>query len=350
MRLHYMQLPREVIIGAGIIGSVGEVSRKLGFADRALVVTGPKMIELAKGEVATALKDVSISATYMVVKDSTMNYVRSAEERIDRDQPSVVIGLGGGKDIDVAKLSSANRKIPFISVPTTASHDGIASSHASIKGLDKPYSLRGQAPIAILADTSVISQSPYRLIASGCGDIIGKYTAVRDWRLAHKIKGEYYGDYAAELALMSARLVMRNAPTIPALSEGSVRTVVEALISCGVAMSIAGSSRPCSGSEHMFSHALSMIAPKPALHGEQCGIGAIMSAYLHKANWRLLRDVLRKIGAPTNSVELGIDDHYIVEALTMVHKVRPERYTVFGERGLTISQAERLAKRSKVIS
>jgi len=345
-----MQLPREVMIGAGIIGSIGEVCRKLGFADRALVVTGPKMMELAKGEVTVALQSVSMSASYMVVEDSTLRYVRLAEEKIDADQPSVVIGLGGGKDIDVAKLSSANRKIPFISVPTTASHDGIASSHASIKGLDKPYSLRGQAPIAILADISVISRSPYRLIASGCGDIIGKYTAVRDWRLAHRVKGEYYGDYAAELALMSARLVMRNAAAIPSLDESSVRTVVEALISCGVAMSIAGSSRPCSGSEHMFSHALTMTAPKPALHGEQCGVGAIMSAYLQKADWRLLREVLRRIGSPTNSAELGIDVRYIIEALTMVHRVRPERYTIFGEKGLTVSQAEKLAKRSKVIS
>jgi glycerol-1-phosphate dehydrogenase [NAD(P)+] len=92
-----------------------------------------------------------------------------------------------------------------------------------------------------------------------------------------------------------------------------------------------------------------MIAPKPALHGEQCGVGAIMSAYLQKANWQRLREVLRKIGAPINSSELGIDARYIIEALTMVQRVRPERYTVFGREGLSVHQAETLARRTKVI-
>ncbi|MBS7623110.1 NAD(P)-dependent glycerol-1-phosphate dehydrogenase [Candidatus Bathyarchaeota archaeon] len=344
-----MQLPREVIVGTGIVGGIGEVCSKLGFSGNVLIVTGPKMLTLAQGDLRSSLEEASFSIDYLTVEDSTMENVLRAQERIDHDRPSVVVGFGGGKDIDVAKLSSANMKVPFISVPTTASHDGIASSHASIKGLDRPYSLRGQAPLAILADISVISSSPYRLIASGCGDIIAKYTAVRDWRLAHKVKGEYYGDYAAELALMSARLVMRNAGSIKSLSESSLRTVVEALISCGVAISIAGSTRPCSGSEHIFSHALTMTAPRPALHGEQCGVGAIMSAYLQGANWRLLKNVLSRIGAPTSSAELGIEARYIVEALTMVHRLRPERYTVFGERGISRSQAERLARRTGVI-
>ena len=344
-----MQLPREVIVGSGIIRSLGEICEKLGFKGNVLIMTGPKMISLAQGDVTDSLKEASFSVSYFTVKSATMESVKMAEERIRQVRPSIVIGLGGGKDIDIAKLSSANRRAPFISVPTTASHDGIASSHASIKGLDKPYSLRGQAPLAIIADISVISKSPYRLIASGCGDVVAKYTAVRDWRLAHRVKGEYFGDYAAELALMSARLVMRNAGSIRKLGENAVRTVVEALISCGVSMSIAGSSRPCSGSEHMFSHALTMMAPKPALHGEQCGVGAIMSACLQKANWELLRQVLQKIGAPTTSSELEIENKFIVKALTMVHKVRPERYTIFGERGLTASQAERLARKSGVI-
>lgn len=344
-----MQLPREVIVGTEIVGSLGEVSSKLGFSGNILIVTGPKMLTLAQGDLTRSLEEASFSVDYLTVEDSTMESVIQAQKRIRDGKPSVVVGFGGGKDIDVAKLSSANEKVPFISVPTTASHDGIASSHASIKGLDRPYSLRGQAPLAILADISVISSSPYRLIASGCGDVLAKYTAVRDWRLAHRVKGEYYGDYAAELALMSARLVMRNAGSIKGLSESALRTVVEALISCGVAISIAGSSRPCSGSEHIFSHALSMIAPRPALHGEQCGVGAIMSAYLQGANWRLLRNVLRRIGAPTSSAELGIEDKYIVKALTMVHRLRPERYTIFGEHGISRLQAERLARRTGVI-
>jgi glycerol-1-phosphate dehydrogenase [NAD(P)+] len=188
------------------------------------------------------------------------------------------------------------------------------------------------------------------LIAAGCGDVVAKYTAVRDWKLAHRIKNEYYGDYAAELALMSARLVIRNANSIRAISNSGVHTLVEALISCGVAMSIAGTSRPCSGAEHLFSHALTMIAPKPALHGEQCGVGTIMCAYLHGANWELIRDVLHRIGAPTTAKELGVESGNVVEALTRAHSIRPERYTILGESGLTKAAAEKVASITGVIN
>jgi glycerol-1-phosphate dehydrogenase [NAD(P)+] len=350
LHAHYMQLPREVIIGTKIIKKLGQICEKFGFNGNVLVIRGTKMGGLNEKEIDRIFDKYSISTNYFTSKNSTIESVRSTEEIISEKKPSVVIGLGGGKVIDVAKLSSANKQLQFISVPTAASHDGIASSQASIKGLKKPYSLRGQAPIAILADIALIAKSPYRLLASGCGDVVAKYTAVRDWKLGYRVKGEYYGDYAAELALMSSRLVMKNASIIKSVSEEAVRTVVEALISCGVAISIAGSSRPCSGSEHMFSHALSMITSNTALHGEQCGVGAIMSAYLQKANWRLVRNVLKKIEAPTNASELGVEENQIVKALTMVHQIRPERYTVFGDEGITARQAERLAKRSGVIS
>ena len=125
--------------------------------------------------------------------------------------------------------------------------------------------------------------------------------------------------------------------------------MLKALVSNGVAMSIAGSSRPASGSEHMFSHALDRIAPKSALHGEQCGVGTIMMMYLHGGNWQEIRDALKKIGAPTNAEELGIEDKYIIEALVQAHSIRPDRYTILGN-GLTPEAAEKVARITKVIN
>ena len=340
---HYMQFPREILIGTDVATLVGETLKRLGFRGPALVVTGETVLSLAGSTVLGSLNRVGIEAETMTVQSSTTEDVAKVEERVQEMNPDVVVGLGGGKDIDVAKLGSMKAGRSFLSAPTTASHDGIASPLVSMKGLDRPYSYVAHSPMAIVADTSIIAKSPYRLIASGCGDVVAKYTAVRDWKLAHRIKNEYYGDYAAELALMSSRVVMKNAPSIRAMSETGVRTLVEALISCGVAMSIAGTSRPCSGAEHLFSHSLAMIAPKPALHGEQCGVGTIMCAYLHGANWQLIKDFLQKIGAPTTAKELGIEPEYIIKALTMAHSIRPERYTILGESGLTKDAALRVA-------
>ena len=344
-----MQLPREVLIGKNVAPSVGETLTRLGFNGPALVVTGRTVISIAGGTVIDSLKRAGFKSSTITVDSATTEEVSRVENEIGQIKPDIVVGLGGGKDIDVAKLSSMKSGTRFLSVPTAASHDGIVSPLVSMKGLDRPYSYVAHSPIAIVADTSIIAKSPYRLIASGCGDVVAKYTAVRDWKLAHRIKNEYYGDYAAELALMSARLVMKNANDIRRMSDSGVRTLVEALISCGVAMSIAGTSRPCSGAEHLFSHALTMIAPKPALHGEQCGVGTIMCAYLHGANWQLIKDVLHRIGGPTTAKELGIDTAYIIEALTKGHSIRPERYTILGESGLTKEAAHRVASITGVI-
>ncbi len=346
---HYMQLPREVLIGRNVAPSVGETLTRLGFHGPALVVSGPKVISIAGGIVLESLKRADIKSSTVLVENATTEQVSRVEAEIRKTNPDIVVGVGGGKDIDVAKLSSMKTSTRFLSVPTAASHDGIASPLVSMKGLDRPYSYVAHAPIAIVADTSIIGKSPYRLIASGCGDIVAKYTAVRDWKLAHRIKNEYYGDYAAELALMSSRVVIRNASSIRAMSESGVRTLVEALISCGVAMSIAGTSRPCSGAEHLFSHALTKIAPNPAMHGEQCGVGTIMCSYLHGANWQLIKDVLHRIGGPTTAKELGIDQEYVIKALIMAHSIRPERYTILGESGLTKEAAERVATLTGVL-
>ncbi len=344
-----MQLPREVLIGRNVAPSVGETLIRLGFRGPALVVSGPKVISIAGDTVLESLQRSGLKSSTILVENSTTEQVSRVETEIRSQKPDIVVGVGGGKDIDVAKLSSMKASTRFLSVPTAASHDGIASPLVSMKGLDRPYSYVAHSPIAIVADTTIIAKSPYRLIASGCGDIVAKYTAVRDWKLAHRIKNEYYGDYAAELALMSSRLVIKNASSIRAMSDSGVRTLVEALISCGVAMSIAGTSRPCSGAEHLFSHALAVIAPKPALHGEQCGVGTIMCAYLHGANWQLIKDVLHRIGGPTTAKELGIDPEYVVKALTMAHSIRPERYTILGDSGLTEEAAERVATLTGVL-
>jgi glycerol-1-phosphate dehydrogenase [NAD(P)+] len=344
-----MQLPREVIVGNGTIESVIEVSKRLGFARSALIVAGLKTYEIAGKIVKELLEDEGVKVDTFLVGSATVKDVEALEERIRVFKPQVVFGVGGGTKIDVAKLGSARQEIPFISVPTTASHDGIASPLSSIKGFEKPYSVMAQAPIAIIADTNIIMQSPWRSVVSGCGDVIAKFTAVKDWKLAHKEKNEYYGEYAASLALMSAKLVMQNADLINSKSEEGLRVLIEALISCGVSMSIAGSSRPCSGSEHLFSHALDLITTKHAMHGEQCGVGAIMMAYLHNANWKGIKKTLEKLEAPVNADGLGVERENVVKALEMAPQIRPERYTILNKLNWKREDFERLAKVTEVI-
>jgi glycerol-1-phosphate dehydrogenase [NAD(P)+] len=140
---------------------------------------------------------------------------------------------------------------------------------------------------------------------------------------------------------MTAELLMKNARTIRPGQEESAWFVIKALVSSGVAMSIAGSSRPGSGGEHKFGHALERIAPGKALHGEACGIGTIITMYLHGGDWREIRNALRQVGAPTTPEDLGIPDGTAVDALLMAKDIRPERFTIL-DMGLSRESAEHL--------
>ncbi len=344
----WMQLPRNVVVGHGVINDTGKVCKDLKLNGNALIVAGDTTFKAAGKTVAVSLEDSGFNVNFTVVENPTLDEVNKVEKISKEVKAEFLLGVGGGKSIDIAKLASMHLDMPFISVPTAASHDGIVSSRASIVRNNKTVSEPAQTPLAVVADTGIIAAAPYRLLAAGCGDIISNYTAVRDWELAHRLRDEPFSEYASIISNLTAKILIDSAELIKPGLEESAWTVMKALVASGVAMSIAGSSRPASGSEHKFSHALDEVAPKPALHGEQCGVGTIMMMYLHGGNWQEIRTALKAIGAPTNASELGIEEEYIIKALLNAHKIRPERYTILGT-GLTREAAEKVARITKVI-
>ncbi len=336
----WMQLPRDVVIGHDVLGQIPAVCEDLKLGSSALLISGKSTMELAGGKVMEILhKDYDVIP--FLAEEINISVIKEAE--IAAADVDFLIGVGGGRVIDTAKIASYNLDRPFISIPTAASHDGIASARASVPTIEGHASLEAQPPMAIVADTGIIALAPHRLLAAGCADVISNYTAILDWELAHRVKGEPLSEYAITLSKMTAEILVKDAHLIKPHQEQSAWIVIKALVSSGVAMSIAGSSRPASGGEHKFSHALDILAPGKALHGESCGIGTIISMYLHGGDWRGIRESLKMIGAPTTPADLGIGDAVAVEALLMAKTIRPERFTIF-DMGLTRESAEKLVQ------
>jgi len=336
----WMQLPRDVVIGHDVLGQLPAVCKDLKLGDSALLVSGRGTMELAGTSVKKILSEEH-TVTPFLADEITAAVIKKGEKAAkDAD---FLIGVGGGRVIDTAKIVSFNLDLPFISVPTAASHDGIASARASVAMEGGHSSLEAHPPVAIVADTGIIASAPHRLLAAGCADVISNYTAILDWELAHRVKGEPVSEYAITLSKMTAEILVKDAHLIKPHNEQSAWIVVKALVSSGVAMSIAGSSRPASGGEHKFSHALDRLAPGKALHGESCGIGTIISMYLHGGDWRGIRSSLKMIGAPVTPADVGIDDAVAVDALLMAKTIRPERFTIF-DMGLTRESAEKLVR------
>jgi len=341
---HLMLLPTKVLIGDGVLSQLGEFIGGSGEKGRVVVASGTNV----QSKVREAVDSTLGSRCTWVDVDA------ADTENVDRvlrasSGSECIVGVGGGKSVDVGKLAAFRKRSPFYSVPTSASHDGISSPFASSTGMDRPYSVMAVPPVGILADIDVIASAPRRLLSSGCGDLVSKLTAVKDWQLANRVTKEYYGSYAASLAAMSANVIIDRSKTIGKFGRDSVRDLVEALISTGVAAGIAGSSRPCSGSEHLFSHYLDLLAPDSGLHGEKCGIGTIMMAKLHGLDWSKVRSALVDVHAPVTASEIGVSREKIVESLVRASSIRPDRYTILSRRKLTRKSAAELAQSTGVI-
>ena len=323
-----IQMPREVYIDPGIIKDTGEICKSLHLDNKILIVTGSHTYDVGAKPAIESLEKDDIEYDVIKVKGASDESISEVEELITPD--TTVLGIGGGKVIDVAKLSSYNQGVYFVSMPTTASHDGIVSPMASIKNPNTSISVSAHSPIAVIADSEILAQSPFRLLAAGCADLIANFTAIKDWELAHRLKNESFSESAAALSIMSAHLITDNIANIKPNLEPSARIVMKSLFSGGMAISIAGSSRP-------------------ALHGEQCGIGTIMMMYLHGGDWKAIQESLKAVQAPTTAKELNIADEDIIEALVMAHKIRPERYTILGDNGISKEAAYELAYKTEVI-
>ena len=345
-----MELPRKILVGDNVISELGnfitDINNRISSV---VIISGETVRNKIEDKIKKSFEKSHISNYWSIRKDASFETVSRIKIEIEELKPDIILGIGGGKSVDVGKMIAYSIRKSFISIPTSASHDGISSPFVSLKGSNKPHSIKVNTPIGILADIKLISEAPPRLLSSGCGDLIGKLTAVKDWELARDDNNEYFGAYSAYLAKLSADIIMNKSKEL-LLNEYGVRTIIEALISAGVAAGIAGSSRPCSGSEHLFSHALEYITDgNCGLHGERVGLGTIIMSKLYGMDFERIIAVLENVKAPVKANQINLTEKDVVQSLLIAQDLRPERYTILSKTKLDKKSAYELAKSAKVI-
>lgn len=175
------------------------------------------------------------------------------------DGTELIVGIGSGVIQDLCKYVSHFEKIPYIIVATAPSMDGYASTGAAmiLKGMKE--TVAAGLPRAIIADTAVLKEAPLDMIKAGYGDIIGKYSALNDWKLSNIVNGEYLCDYIYGETFRMIENTLKTAKGLLVRDEESIKALTEALMVVGIMMSFAGSSRPASGSEHHLSHFFEIV-------------------------------------------------------------------------------------------
>ena len=346
-KIKAMHFPNDVYIGHNAIYNIREVIEKNLRSGTVLIITGNKTYDVAAKRVIGLMNNIN----YKVIKveNSTMETLNSIKNDVKKYKIGLTIGIGGGSKIDLAKKVAYDINVPFISVPTAPSHDGIASPRASIYDGKSFLSIEAAMPSAIVADTSIMLKAPFRFAASGASDVIANITSVMDWKLANRIKGEEFSSTAAVISEYASKELIENANIIQPGLEDSIWLIMKEILASGTAMAIAGTSRPASGSEHLFAHALEILGRGTSMHGESVALGSLVAMYFHGGDWKMLYDVYKKIGVSTKASDYGIGNNIVIKALSIAHRLRPERYTILGETDLSDNVAEKALETTKVI-
>jgi glycerol-1-phosphate dehydrogenase [NAD(P)+] len=248
----------------------------------------------------------------------------------------VIVGLGGGRVIDVTKYAAARLGLPMVAVATNLAHDGICSPVSTLDNDAGRGSYGVPGPIGIVVDLDLVRDAPGAFVRAGIGEALSNLSALADWELSHDVTGEPVDGLAAAMARTAAEAVLHQPGDIT--DPAFLAVLAEALVLSGLAMSVAGNSRPSSGACHEISHALVLLFPgKYGQHGEQVGLGAAFASYLRRDAERTgqLVSALRRHGLAAVPSDLGLDAASFVEAVTYAPRTRPGRYTILEHLDLT---------------
>lgn len=266
----------------------------------------------------------------VVVSDNTFDEVSKISKVVIEENIDLMIGVGGGKVLDVIKRVSLLQKINHISIPTIISNDGLISPISVLKNQDlKTESIAGLMPIGVIIDLDIILNSPIEYIQSAAGDILSNMSATNDWLFAANNKHEKINDISFQLSRMSAHSSI-NFNEIDLRSKDFVKMLIQGQLNSGIAMGLSGNSRPCSGSEHLISHAIDFLnISNNKLHGFQVGLISQFCLFLQNDLSEKIVKYARLIALDNQISTACIDfnDNFF-EIMKLSRKMRPGRITI----------------------
>lgn len=243
---------KHVAIYKGAISSLANVAEEY---DDILLVADENTYRAAGEKTMAALtgkhlkKVIFPGSTILIPNEGAIRSVKDQLDGVD-----FIVGIGSGVIQDLCKYVSFVSGIPYGIVATAPSMDGYASTGAAMILDGMKVTISAKVPDAIIADTEVLKDAPMEMIQAGYGDIVGKYSALNDWRLSQIVNNEYFCQEIYDLTFKMVYKTLDLADGLVKRDEESVQVLMEALVVVGIAMSFAGSSRPASGSEHHLSH------------------------------------------------------------------------------------------------
>jgi glycerol-1-phosphate dehydrogenase [NAD(P)+] len=322
--------PLTVDIRPGAICCLGTLlaDRRIATEGRVAVAVGP-----CQGDSIVAELEIEAGEVFRV-GDGNQGSAVSLGKRLRAGAYEAVAGIGGGRTIDVTKFAAHMAGIPMVAVATNLAHDGIASPVSSLEHESGKGSYGVVMPVAVVVDLDRVRCAPGPLASAGIGDVVSNLSAIADWELAAADTGEHVDGLAAAMARSAAHAVLHHRGETR--SDEFLTVLAEALVLSGMAMAVAGSSRPCSGGDHEIMHAIDQLYPGTASHGELAGVGALFCAHLRAdpGQVELISACLARHGLPRTPEDLGLSLADFTKAVACAPATRPGRYTILERLGM----------------
>lgn len=342
----HIAIPTILKVGKGALENLGEYIRAGGMK-KAVIYFGNGLVEMFGVKVMDSLKESGIEVLeYRELDSVRIEDIVELAFSIDA-KAQVIVGLGGGKVIDAAKYAAYLRKLPFLSVPTSASSDGFSSASASLTVDGRRTSVPARMAYGIVADTEVIRTAPIKFLYSGIGDMVSKITALYDWVYEEKCGYGVVDDFAVMVAKKAVNSFVRT-PFKSIQEELFLRELLDSLAMSGVANEIAGSSAPASGSEHLISHALDKMLDRPQLHGVQVGIATYLMSRVQEHRFHRVNTILTETGFWDYVSTLGLNREDYEKAVDMAPSIKPSRHTYLHEEKYRL-RAKELLREDEVL-
>ena len=298
---------------------------------KAIVISEEFLINIYKDKITDISHDFG-DAEILVMNSASFDEAVSIAKKVCVEDIKIIIGIGGGRVLDTAKYAAHISKAVYICMPTSLSNDSLASPFSVLETYGKARkTFACKIPTAIIVDTNMIINAPEGQTLSGIGDTIAKHTALFDWKLSASKTSSQIDDFAYALSRMSFDSVY-HCDQKDMKSRVFIRILSRALVMGGLAMEIAGSSRPCSGSEHLFAHAIEEYYPDIKIsHGLAVALGTIPACIFQGQDPSGILSYFKTHNLDISPASYGITEDMFADMWEKARTVRTGRITILDE-------------------
>lgn len=347
-----IQIPSILKVESDLLGKIGKIISAEGI-DKVIILFGNGLIEMFGHKVMEGMANSNVEVLQYMEMDTV-----SIDDLVELafsfpNTTQAILGVGGGKVIDAAKYCAFLRKLPFISVPTSASSDGFSSASASLYVDGRRKSVPATIAYGIFADTDVIKSAPRSFLYSGIGDMVSKITALYDWNFEENCGYASVNDFAMMISKKAVNSFVRT-PFKDISDPRFIKELLDSLAMSGIANEIAGNSSPTSGSEHLISHALDQMLEHPNLHGIQVGVATYLMSVVQEHRYERINTVFTDTGfwEYVSGLEMKRED--FINAVKKAPSVKPFRHTYlhekkYQERAIEVLHTDNILKEILVV-